>query len=183
MNLWIEIVKPHLVRILLFSSLTLWAGFATFVAISKKSEVLLIGIDKNGSRVIRAQDDPLFKTELVAFLSHYFSLAYDFTPKTFKKRVGDATALMSDSLWQTESSKIKRLKDLVEKSGLTQKSKLQQLNKIDPESFQALVAVEQNTRLKSQRFQMKVSVTIKKVARTHDNPWGMEVSKIKEERL
>ena len=183
MNLIVEIVKPHLLRVLLFTSLAIWAGFATFVAVTKKNETLLIGIDGNGTRVIRSKDDPLFKTELVAFLKHYLSLAYDFTPETFKDRVGSATALMSATLWQKERINIQRLQDLVGKSGLLQKSKVRQLNQIDPNSFQALMEVEQKTRLKTQKFQLKISVSLSQVPRNQTNPWGMEITDIKEERL
>ncbi|MCB0385400.1 MAG: hypothetical protein KDD43_08410 [Bdellovibrionales bacterium] len=183
MSLVMEIVKPHLMRALLLGSLVAWASFATVVALSKKSEVVLIGIDKNGTRLIHSQDDPLFKTELVEFLRHYLLLTYQFSPESFAARVGDSTSLMSDTLWQRESENIRNLQDLVQKSGLNQTTKVLQINQLKSKEFQSLIEVEQKTRLKTQKFQLKVTLGITPRDRTRENPWGMEITEVKEERL
>ncbi len=183
MNLWLEIIKPHLIKILLVSSLSLWALTSTFIALTSKNEVLLIGIDQNGTRLITSQEDPLFKTELVGFLRHYFSLSYEFTPKNFTHQVGSATSLLSESLWKKEASNIKKLKTLVESSGLSQSLQIKQLNQVSREKFQALLNIHQKTRLKTQDFQMKVSLGLQKIPRTKNNPWGMEITQLVEEKL
>ena len=183
MKLAFEILKVHLLKSFLFISLLCWASFATFQAIKNQGKTLLIGIDSNGTRIITSQDDPLFKTELISFLKHYFSKAYNFSAQDFSQNVGEATNLMSETLWRSEGENIQKLKALVEKSGLLQIARLRQLNQVEKDTFQALLQIEQKSRLQVESFEMKVTLKIEKVERAELNPWGMEITSIKEEKL
>ncbi|MBK7845820.1 MAG: hypothetical protein IPJ71_19465 [Bdellovibrionales bacterium] len=183
MKLAFEILKPQILKILLFLALTSWACFATFQAVKNQGKTLLIGIDANGTRIITSQDDPLFKTELTSFLKHYFSKAYNFTPLDFSQNVGEATNLMSESLWKSEGENIQRLKTAVEKSGLVQNSRLRGLSQVDKENFQALLQIEQKSRLQTESFQVKVILKLQRIERSDINPWGMEIIELREEKL
>ena len=179
----IELLKPHLTKGLLVFSLLFWALFATFEALSKKTTTLLIAIDSNGTRVIRTQDDPIFKTEIVQFLRFYLEKAYNFTPQNFSQNVGEATTLMSESLWKQEGENISRLKNMVEDSGLAQLARVERISQISSTHFQSILQIEQKSRLNTQSFKIKVSLQIQNIKRNESNPWGIEVLELKEERL
>jgi hypothetical protein len=69
---YVQILLSNLViRALSGNGLFLWGITATIYAISKEEKTVLIGIDENGTRIIENTDDPLLKTEIVAFLRHF----------------------------------------------------------------------------------------------------------------
>lgn len=183
MEIILEILKPKLLKALLILALFSWGIFASFQALSNKKKLVLIGIDANGTRIINSNTDPLFKTELINFLHHYLSQSYNFTPENFSKTVGEATNLMAESLWKNEAQNISRLKSLVESTGLVQIARIKEISQIDQINFQALIEVEQKSRLEVQKLKIKVSIKIKSIDRDEHNPWGIEVLELREETL
>lgn len=154
------------------------ASFSVFVAIkayNQSLKPLIIGIDKNGTRLLKTHSDPLFKVEVVNFIKIYIEKLYNFSPSNFEETVGLATNFMSESLWNEKKDQILSLKEQVKKNQITVQTKLQEIKKMDDGSFLAKLKTDQLRRSSksSKNFQLKLSLN--KITRNEMNPYGIEV--------
>jgi hypothetical protein len=174
-------LKRHLIMGLLLSALVIWAMTATILALRAKNETTLIGIDKNGTRIITQAEDPLFKTEVVNFIRRFVSLLYNFDSTTFVDNVGSASDLMALPLWTQQKGKIVTLGETVKKESITHAAVVQKITMKDGK-YQVLIETNEMVRMKNAKRLLKLEITLAQVERTARNPWGMEVSKLEESK-
>ena len=149
-------------------------------AVSQGRKPIIIGIDGNGTRIVTEASDPIYKTEAIAFIRKFFYNAYNFNTSNFFKRIGLATTMMSENLWKKKESEILDLKSKVERDNIEISGEIVELSKEENGLYHALIKIKEKTRLNEQNHEMMVSVRLKPVTRTSDNPFGLEVDSYEE---
>lgn len=148
--------------------------------LAKSSRSLIIGIDSNGTRIVTDQADPIYKTEAVAFIQKFLFNVYNFDPENFMKRLGLATTMMSDDLWKSKRSEILDLKNKVERDAIQITGQVQKITFDELGVYHGLVFVKERSRMNEQDHRIGVSIKLKVVPRTQDNPYGLEVDSYEE---
>jgi hypothetical protein len=179
MNYRMYVLKSHLFKILTVSSLTLWALTASLLAIRNLNEVIVIGVDENGTREISRPDDPLLKTETINFIRYFFSCLYNFTPTNFSETVGVAVDLMTPELWATEKEKILSLQENVEKGFIFNRSIIRRISK-EGDTYKVYLETYLKEKIKESRQDLVAEIKLRRTERTSKNPWGLEVEKLNE---
>jgi hypothetical protein len=177
------LAKKHFSAYLISFAFFVWGLSSTVYALKQKSEMVLIGLDSNGTRIISSQEDPLFKTEVVNFVRRFFSVLYNFDAESFDENVGAATDLMSQDLWQAEKDKITRLREYVKSESVSYSGAIQTITKTKDSKFQILLRTSELHRLKSKNEEIVITISLKPSVRTKSNPWGMEVVSLEEGKL
>lgn len=149
-------------------------------ALSKTSRPMIIGIDANGTRIVTDQADPIYKTEAVTFIQKFLFNVYNFDPENFMKRIGLTTTMMSEGLWKTKRSEILDLKNKVERDSIRISGQIQKMTLDDSGIYHGLVLVKELSRMNEQVHLIGVSIKLKTVSRTQDNPYGLEVDSYEE---
>lgn len=172
-----------LISVLIFSLI-----ITTIYAFSKKSEMLIIGIDQNGTRIVTHEDDPIFKTEVVNFIRAFVSLSYNFDQETFTENAGKYSELLSLELWNQKKSDVIRAAEEIKKEPVQLSTIITKVAKDKDKEGRDLYKVytEQTLtrRAKSEKIKYLLTVQITKVSkRTKDNPYGYEVTQLEEKRL
>lgn len=177
-----EIFKRN-IQFILFVTVTvvcLISSLLSFKAITKASRPVIIGIDANGTRIVTETSDPIYKTEAVAFIQKFFFNAYNFDQTNFYKRLGFATTLMSEDLWKKKEHEILDLKSKVERDNIELNSQILKLTKDDDGTYHGLVEIKERNRLNQQDHKVIVSIKLKTIPRSQENPFGLEVDSYEE---
>ena len=148
--------------------------------ISKSSRPIIIGIDANGSRIVTESNDPIFKTEAIAFIQKFTFNIYNFDSDNFMKRIGLATSMMSEELWKKKRGEILDLKNKIEKDEIAVSGRILKLTIDEVGIYHGLIEVKEKSRLNIQDHKVEVSIKLKSVSRNQDNPSGLEVDSYEE---
>ena len=174
------LVKKHLALTAILLTLTAWALVASTLALQNKHELLLIGLDPNGTRVITSQEDPLFKTEVVNFLRSFVSELYTFTPETFESSVGRASDLMTKDLWEKEKEKVVKLQAIVKAEAISSSAEITSITKVSAGIFKVGLTMSESRRVGKQTKKLEVTVGLRKGERSESNSYGIEVNELQE---
>ena len=180
MEFAVYLVKKNVLKISLFAALFLWAVSASFVAMTKKNQVVLIGLDENGTRIISQKEDPLYRVEVKNFLLHFIESLYSFTPENFTENVGQAADLMSKNLWESKKSKLLGLSQKVSEQKIHHTTEVEKITKLEKNLFNIIFISKQKSKLKVWSRKISAKIQLSKTARTQENPWGMEVTSLEE---
>ena len=177
-----EIIKRNIQFILfiLMAFISTMTAILSLRTMNQAKKPIIIGIDSNGTRIISELNDPIYKTEAIAFIQKFFFNAYNFDSINFYKRLGFATTMMSEELWKKKSSEIIDLKSKVERDNIVLSSEVLKLTKDEDNTYRGLVQIKEKTRLNQQDHQVIVSLKLKSVPRTAENPFGLEVDSYEE---
>lgn len=177
-----EIFKRNIQFILFIAMafICIVSSLLSFRAISKATRPVIIGIDANGTRIVTEASDPIYKTEAVAFIQKFFFNAYNFDSRNFFKRLGYATTLMSEDLWKKKEKEIIDLKSKVERDQIELAGQVMKVTKDEAGIYHGLVQIREKTRLNEQEHKVIVSLKLKTVPRTSENPFGLEVDSYEE---
>lgn len=177
-----EIFKRNTQFILFIATATLclFSVVVNLRVLSKSSRPMIIGIDANGTRIVTDQADPIYKTEAVAFIQEFIFNVYNFDSENFMKRIGLTTTMMSEDLWKAKRSEILDLKNKVERDSIQISGQIQKITLDDAGIYHGLVLVKERSRMNEQDHRIEVSIKIKNVPRTQDNPYGLEVDSYEE---
>ena len=177
-----EILKRNL-QFLMFVGLSLFclaSGALSISALLKNDKTMIIAIDANGTRIVTETLDPIYKTEAISFIQKFFFNTYNFEASNFFKRIGYATTVMSEDLWKRKESEILDLKARVERDHISLSGQVQRLTQSEDGTYHALIHLQEQNRLAQNEHQLKVSLRLKKVPRTQENPYGLEVDSYEE---
>ncbi len=72
---------------------------------------------------------------------------------------------------------------MVHKTHLIQNAEIEKITQLSSDSFQALILTKQKSRLETKNYEIKVSIKITPSIRSKLNPWGKEITDIKEENF
>ena len=177
-----EIFKRN-IQFILFIAMAVVCTLSSFLslkALSHSSKPIIIGIDTNGTRVVSEASDPIYKTEAIAFIQKFFFNAYNFDSKNFFKRLGFATTMMSEDLWKKKESEIIELKSKVERDDIVLSGEVLKLTRDEDNTYRGLVRIKERNRLNEQEHKVVVSLKLRSVGRTTENPFGLEVDSYEE---
>ncbi len=118
-----KLLRSEIKHWLLVTVLFLWSFTATYISLTEKEKIILIGMDEAGTRLITESSDRLLKSELKNFLTNFFGLYYSYDEKTYQEKMGEATDLMTDQLWDLNKEKLFEIHKKLEKTPLTQKNR------------------------------------------------------------
>lgn len=177
-----EIFKRNIQFLMFISTAVLCSvsSLVSYQAIRKSTTPVIIGIDANGTRVVTEFTDPIYKTEALSFIQKFFFNAYNFDSRNFFKRLGFATTLMSEDLWKKKENEILDLKAKVIRDNIELSSDLIKITKDEAGIYHGLIQLKEKTRLNEQDHKVIVSIKLKNVPRTSENPYGMEVDSYEE---
>lgn len=178
-----KLLRSEIKHWLLITALILWGVVATAYAFSKKEEILLIGLDDGGTRIITSQSDRLLKSELQKFILHFLDLYYSYDEKSFKTQVGMAADLFSEDFWNQEKSKLFALNEKLQKSPLTQSIQVESIDLVDDGKIEVLLSVFVKSRLSENKVKLQILIEYKKSERSEINPWGYSIHNISERTL
>lgn len=177
-----EIFKRN-IQFILFIAVALMCSVTSlfsFRAIARSGKPIIIGIDSNGTRIVTEPTDPIYRTEALAFVQKFFFNSYNFNTSNFYKRIGFATSLMSEELWKRKESEILDLKSKIERDGTEISSEVLKVTKDDTGTYHGLIILKEKSRLNVREHKVLVSLKLKSVGRTFENPFGMEVDTYEE---
>lgn len=149
----------------------------------KSEKALIIAIDNNGTRIVSRQDDPIFETEIIQFAKMFLGLIYNFEANTFIRNVGQASGYMSIKLWEGKANEILALSKSVKDQNIALKGTIQSISALSDNSYLAVVATQESTRMQSLEKKIEVSFELSRVQRSEINPWGIEVTRYEEKIL
>jgi hypothetical protein len=177
-----EFIKRHLqfLILIILAVLNLLALIINFKVLVSDRKPTLIAIDQNGTRIISESQDPIFKTEATTFLSKFLMQTYNFNSETFMKRVGAATALMSEDLWKEKKNSVLDLKNKVERDEISLTSQIQKITKDESGNYFAEIIAEEKSRMQTKSHQIQVKLSLTSVPRSSENPAGLEVKSYEE---
>jgi hypothetical protein len=141
---------------------------------------VLIGIDENGSRVITSNEDPLFKTEVVAFLRHFSMLLYNFDPATYLENVGSASELMSANLWEDLETLLRKKQDIVKSNQISHSGIVESIVRLEPSLYEVVLKCMEQRKIKKIDRYIKVQIRLRRIERSGINPWGIEIDELQE---
>lgn len=177
-----EIFKRNTQFILFIAMATLFlvSVVVNLKTLTKANRPLIIGIDANGTRIVTDQADPIYKTEAISFIQKFLFNVYNFDSENFMKRIGITTTMMSEELWKTKRSEILDLKNKVERDGIQISGHIQKMTLDESGIYHGLILVKERSRMNEQEHRIEVSIKLKTVLRTQDNPYGLEVDSYEE---
>jgi hypothetical protein len=177
-----EMFKRHFqfITFILLALLNVITIIFVFTSMSDKRDLKIIAIDPNGTRLVTTQEDPIFKTEAIAFIQQFFFSAYNFNQENFFKRVGFITTLMTEELWKKKEQEILALKDKVSRDSIEVSSELQKLTRTEDGKFHGQIKLKEKSRLNVTEHLLQVTISLKAVPRTTQNPFGLEVESYEE---
>lgn len=156
------------------------SGVISMRAILKSNRPLIIGIDNNGTRIVTEANDPIYKTEAIAFIQKFIFNVYNFNAENFMKRIGLTTSFMSEDLWKKKRSEILDLKSKVERDDITITGQIEKMTLDEQGVYHGLVIVKEKSRMNEQDHKLEVAIKLKQVLRSQDNPYGLEVDSYEE---
>ena len=174
------IITMHRNLMLLVIALGLGLGIIGVYSSIRANDIvakpIIIAIDDNGVRVVTRDDDPILKTEAVAFIKDFTHRIYTFNKDSFFLNIGIATGMMSDELWAKEKDKLLELYEKVKADDIELKSNLKSIELTDKGSYVAKIDLVQKSRLSEVASSLSLELFLIKRTRTLANPYALFVT-------
>ena len=177
-----EIFKRN-IQFILFIAVTIFCLISSIIgikALNGSKQPIIIAIDANGSRIVSDLSDPIYKTEATAFIQKFLFNVYNFDSNNFIKRIGFATSIMSEELWKKKEREILDLKSKIERDNIAISGQVMKLTRDDEGTYHALIMANEKSRLNEQEHRIEISLKLKSVIRSQNNPSGLEVDSYEE---
>lgn len=183
----IKTIKPASLLIILKRALQIgtlsWAIVATILLIRLKPQVVLIGVDQFGVRLITGADDRLLKAEQENFLKKYLSQTYNYSSQDYDARISLAGDLMAEELWKEKRKEFDRIAQGLKRQELTQTTNVDELRAIDPSTYEADLEITVKNKLQETKVRLRVEIKLRRKPRSPQNPYEYEVQGFEEHVL
>ncbi|OFZ80240.1 MAG: hypothetical protein A2583_09025 [Bdellovibrionales bacterium RIFOXYD1_FULL_53_11] len=173
-------IKIEWLKKILFVLCLAWAGTATVWAYRNKPEIILIGLDEAGTRIITSANDPILSKERVKFVREFLRGFYNYTAADYSVTISQTGALMSDILWKEQEPAFLKTTEQMKTSPLTQDADLLDLREVGEQEFEADIGLRIKSRLTERKVKYRAVVKIGPRKRSAENPYPMEVTSIHE---
>ncbi|MBS1972652.1 MAG: hypothetical protein JSU04_20255 [Bdellovibrionales bacterium] len=173
-----KLLREQIKHWVLVVSLSIWAFSVSVIALTKSEKVILIGIDDAGARIITENKDRLIQSELKNFLKAFFDSYYVYDEKNFLHKIGSATEIMTDDLWQRNKDRLLDLHQKLQNTPLSQTMEIESIDLVEPGKVEAILGINIHSRMNQQKVRLKVNLEFKKNDRNEKNPWGFEVTEL-----
>ena len=187
MKRFYQLYRTRIVTAIALIMLGIWSLSSTAIALLKKDRIVVMKIDANGDSAVigEAEDSPIAEP----FFRRYVQYMYNYDSNSFESNVQKCLPLLSQSFWDKMKpdylSSIEKIKErkVMQSAAIT--SKIAVLgNSTYAFSTQSTVSKDLSDGkriIEEQSY--KLIMTIKKVPRTIENPFGWEVQNVTEERI
>jgi hypothetical protein len=175
--------KVDFLKATLFFVVLCWALTATFLLVRLKPQIVLVGIDQYGTRIISEEGDRLTQLERDNFIKKYLGLLYTFRSTDFDTRVSAAGDMMGDVLWASKKVEFLEISKKLKSQELSQSTEVEQLREIGPETFEADLKIVVRSKLQESVSRIRVEIKLRKVPRTSTKPFPFEVETHEENSL
>lgn len=180
-SLAIEIHKTRILVGSIIVALLLWAITASIFLLIHDEKTVLISVENGRARILSADSES--KEEAAAFIKNVLENLYNFNTESFSKNVGLAVDAMSAELWSKEKEKFLSLKNTLKENNISQSAIIEKINLLEDGRYEAVLNVLLNIRVSREAFTQKVILGLKKIKRSEQNPWGLEVVELNEARM
>jgi len=170
-----KLYKSEITYWLLILVLGLWGASASILFLTKKEKTILISVEEGETRLIESQSDYVLRAEIKNFINSFFALYYTFNQSSFDQNMIQASDLMSEELWQKQKPKILELKSKIKSAGLEQSNEILEISELEKGKIEVLTAVMLKTGELSKKIQIKTIIAFKRINRSEQNPWGLEI--------
>ena len=157
--------------------LTIYSIGITIYAVTSKSELKIIAIDRFGTRLVTDENDKVLEQEKYEYIKYFIRIYTNYDSENFTQTIGHSTDLMSDEVWNKIESEYKNLKKHVGETKMLQVSEISKLEVDDKNNnrFKAQVESTQTYRGIQRKIKGEIQITVKKKDRSEINPHGWEV--------
>ncbi len=176
-------IRFRLLKLLLGFLLLAWATTSSIWAYRNKSQIILIGLDDAGTRVITSASDPILAKERVKFVREFLRGFYNYSSTDYSQSMSQAGALISDTLWKEKETDFKRIVAQMKLTPLTQEARLLDLREVSEQEFEADLDIHIRSRLQERTVKYRVALTITPKKRSTSNPYPLEVTSIHETEI
>lgn len=185
-RLWLLYRKDILISSII--TLTIfWGLTATFWAISKSDKLIILYVKDNGDTAVVGENPQILSVE--SFVRRYIQLLYNYDANSFEENVAKTRDYVSSSVWAQIAKDLKSASPMIKSKKVIQTSSLISKVSMDgPDSYAFLYATDiskdlGNGNVFSESKKLKMKIKVKSVARTLENPWGLEIEDVVEERV
>ena len=175
-----KLYREEFLRYGLTFSVFLWALLASALALRNSEKTVLISVDKNNTRVITENFDPMFDQELQNFIKTFLEHQYTYNETSFSKNIGLAADLMSEDLWSKSKPKLIEIEEKLKAEPLTQSMTINSIDLVTENRAEASLAVSIKSRLIEKKLKLKVLLNFHNSKRSKRNPWGYEIGDVSE---
>lgn len=173
-----EIKHWGLITVLLF-----WGILTTIYILRTENKPIVIAVQDGGTRLVTDSFDRVLQSEIRNFVTEFIHSYYSYNEETFSEQVGRASDLLSQSLWEQQKSKLFEIKQNLVKNPLSQKVEITNLELRENNAIEAGLTITVTSRLSEQKYKIKSKIQISKIPRSEANPWGYEITELKDETL
>ncbi len=176
-------IRYKLLMGMVIALLFAWAVTATVVAFKLQPQVILVGTDENGTRLITTQTDPMLSRERIKFIKEFLYSFYNYSSDDYEKAMNQAGGLMADSLWIEKEKELHTTLNQMKQTPLSQEVRLLDLREVADTEFEVDLGVKIQTRLQSKETKYRVDVKIGSRKRGTENPYPWEVLSVHETEI
>jgi hypothetical protein len=153
-----------------------------YVIANEKSDIKTKNCNSNKSDETLALDEE--SLHKVNFIKRYLALIYNFDKASVEDQLGKGTDLMSESFYQESLKGLSELKSsvILNTENMTQSFEVLSITKITPQVFDILGRIATVKEHKNYSFDYVIEIKIGESIRSKSNPWGLEVTGVKETR-
>lgn len=131
--------------------------------------------------------DPVVDAESlhkVNFIKRYLALVYNFDRNSIEDQLALGTDLMSEEFYQRSIVELSEIKKGVQanSANMTQSLEVLSITKVSSQVFDVEGRISTVKEGKNYSFDYLIQLKIKEASKTRTNPWGLEVSDVKETR-
>ena len=175
--------REEILRWMLICALVLWGGIATAWSLSRDERIILISVDDMGVRLVSGDDDQALKNEELKFLEHFVQVFMNFDSDSYPAQISAASDLMSSRLWAETQGKYLAIRERLKIEPLTQVGVLESIDQSGENQFDLKVSLRIKQKLEEKLAAVRISVSIKRRARSDTNPWRYEIVELKDESI
>lgn len=166
--------KLEAFKTLFTTVVTFWAIAATVLLLKKN--IVLIGMDENGVRVIGEEKDRLVAQEKINLVKRFLIYQYNYDAKDYGEKMTLSGNLMSNPLWRSKSSDFFQFKESLKlMPEYRHEGFIAELRQVDDSTFEADLVLTEHKKLSHTDRKMTVEIKVASRFRNLDNPYAWEV--------
>jgi hypothetical protein len=174
-NLKFQSKVQWLQRLLLLALLT-WAIGTTAALMHMRPEIVLIGIDQYGTRLIKDEHDRLLRIEKENFMKKYLTFMFNYKSETFEPRISSAGDMMSEALWSQKKADFQRIASNMKGVEIEQITTIDELRETTEDTFEADLSIKVKTKLHETVTKIRVELKLRETPRSATKPFPYEVT-------
>lgn len=180
MLIYLKLHQSKVLLVLLGITLFFWALVVSIKLISTKNQTVLIRVDDFQTQVINEESVENIPIQLENFIGHFIGYFYSYTSHNFDKHIDKAIQIMDQQLARSFVQKLNAMSEKTKTKSIFQSAyplQITQLKEFDFEIKMRVYHIENDIETEDDFL---IRLKIKKIQRTLENPFGLEVVEINE---